>query len=197
MHLRYNVGMGKQISVACKHCEAQFIRDSERNSQKFCSLKCRLYSYTKRNEETGCLEWIGAKMPNGRPVINIDGKTHLAYRVALELAGQKIGGQCVCHKCDNEICLEPSHLFMGTPDDNLKDAASKNRMPIGEKHHRAILSDSDVFKIMEDRRTVHQIAAHYKVSPSNIQRIKSGRHKLTKISGLPVWRNAKGKCGYY
>ena len=34
---------------------------------------------------------------------------------------------CVLHRCDNGICVKPSHLFVGTQKDNVKDMYSKGR----------------------------------------------------------------------
>ena len=62
----------------------------------------------------------------------------MAHRKAWELTNGTIPyGKLVLHKCDNKLCVRPSHLFIGTYHDNMMDMVKKKRNNFGEKqpHH--------------------------------------------------------------
>ena len=127
--------------------------------------------------ENGCWNWTKAKSHNGYGRVTVKGKTRRAHRVALSMSKGKIpDGKMVCHSCDNPSGINPSHLFLGTALDNVRDKISKGRMKTGEDHGKSKLSESQVLEILKDSRYQYLIAKDYGLAQSTVQRIKSGRH---------------------
>ncbi len=76
----------------------------------------------------GCLPWLAIKMSKGYGQIRLNGRMQLAHRVIYELVvGPIPDGLCVLHRCDNPPCVNPEHLFTGTPQDNTDDSMRKGR----------------------------------------------------------------------
>lgn len=80
----------------------------------------------------GCWNWTGKRNGGGYGVVNVEGKTPLAHRVAWSLVNGPVPeGQRVLHRCDNPSCVRPDHLFLGTQADNLADMRQKGRAKPG------------------------------------------------------------------
>lgn len=81
--------------------------------------------------ETQCWNWMASIKPNGYGQIGRGGRgagVVYAHRASWELVNGKIpDGLQVLHHCDNRRCVNPSHLFLGTQKDNIRDMLSKGR----------------------------------------------------------------------
>lgn len=97
----------------------------------------------------------------------------LAHRVAFELTfGAIPEGMDICHRCDNPLCCNPSHLFVGTRADNMADAKSKGRTTTGEKHGASKLTTAQVLAIRADNGVQHQVAARFHICQQTVSDIK-------------------------
>lgn len=109
------------------------------------------------------------------PVIGINRVPHGAHRVAYMLAKGPIPiGLMICHSCDNPRCVRPSHLWAGTGQQNMADAAQKRRMAHGEGHGSTSLTRVQVAEIRRQRlvgRPQRHVARQFGVSQSTVWRI--------------------------
>ena len=139
-----------------------------------------------RTTGTGCWEWQGALSTSGYGKIGVgsrlDGTKRVmpTHRLAYELSHGAIPtGLLVCHHCDNRICCNPDHLFLGTYADNMADMDRKGRRVNsprpGEGNGRAVLSEADVLYIRESDERGVDLAAKFGVCKSTITAIRKRR----------------------
>jgi hypothetical protein len=101
--------------------------------------KVSFFTHTKLNPVTGCWEWLGAKYTDGYGMMKYKGRLQATHRIAAMIwkGFKPESGLWVLHKCDNRICCNPKHLFIGTGGDNLLDCVSKGRHQHAKKTHCA------------------------------------------------------------
>lgn len=111
-----------------------------------------LKRFWSRVDRSGhCWEWTADKFNNGYGRFYFEGRQQGAHRLAYELIiGTIPDGMCACHKCDNPSCVRPSHIFIGTQLENMRDAAKKGRtrgFQRGNKPSHALFTDDEVREI--------------------------------------------------
>lgn len=91
----------------------------------------------------GCWEWRGNRYGGRSPETAYGeffygGRKGYAHRFSYEhYIGPIPDGMQVCHHCDNPICVNPAHLFLGTHADNAADRETKGR----GKHPKKLTPD--------------------------------------------------------
>ena len=127
------------------------------------------------NAASRTYEWTASTVEGGYGrVLNKSRQLALAHRVSWEMAvGPIPKGLHVLHRCDNPPCVRPSHLFLGTQADNVRDMVNKGRdvQLTGESHWKVKLTEA---KVREARRrcsegeTKKDLAKEFGVSHSTM-----------------------------
>lgn len=84
------------------------------------------------NGPNGCWNYSGSKNKQGYGIIclRIDGKATtvaVSRLMWMHVYGKPPEGLDVLHRCDNPACIRPSHLWLGTHTDNMRDMIAKGR----------------------------------------------------------------------
>lgn len=123
-----------------------------------------------------CWLWTGSITGAKYGRIYVDGKIVYAHRYSYSLnIGPITNNLFVLHKCDNTICVNPEHLFLGTQSENVRDKVAKLRQPHGERHWNASLSN-DVIRDMRELYGTGQylqkeLSEKFGVSKQHVSRI--------------------------
>jgi len=150
------------------------------------SVERRFWERVDQGSGNACWLWTGAISTSGYGTFAFrHGDKRAAHRVAWFLAHGAFPGPGlhVCHRCDNRLCVRPTHLFLGTAADNVADMDAKGRRNSearhrGESSPRAKLREPDIVEIrrLSDAGFSQVVIAdRFSVHASAISRVLNGR----------------------
>jgi hypothetical protein len=124
-------------------------------------LKERLFSYVENLSfltDEDCWNWKGYTTASGYGVVSIKAVPYRVHRLSFWIFRHYAQGDFIVdsdkyllHSCDNKTCINPSHLRIGTPQDNINDAKDRKRLA-SQKGETNGCCTTKVSKVLEVRR---------------------------------------------
>lgn len=148
-------------------------------------LKQQIWSRIKIGETEECWEWTGSKTEVGYGQKWFCGKPMYVHRLIYELEIGEIGNKHVLHRCDNRLCCNPEHLFLGTNAENMLDRNLKKRTAKGSGNSNSKITEEVVREMRrlyrEESVPTVEIAKQFNVS----------RHTAIRVVKYQAWTHVE------
>jgi len=203
---------GTPPNAECEGCGQPFFAWPYRLKSgrgRFCSFKCaanrperktpaavRFWRYVDKRGPGECWNWTGYIGQHGYGTLTCPDDpafVRTAHTLSYEIHhARPPKGLFVCHRCNNRRCVNPAHLYLGTPSQNQLDRRAAGNDNGGERNGRAKLTDEQFRKISADTRPGAIVAKEFGVSRHYVYQIRgraTARARLLNTGEEPVPAN--------
>jgi hypothetical protein len=145
-------------------------------------IKLRFWNKVDNRQAGRCWNWTGAIIREGYGYFDTPYEKY-AHRVSWVMHfGSIPAGMLVCHKCDNKKCINPDHLHLGTPSDNVKDRYKRFPESGRGRNYSKLTKNQaeEVLRLHEAGFSNIAISTLFNVTPQTISNIHRGNTKLFK-----------------
>jgi hypothetical protein len=166
---------------SCECGEKRLVRAYHLREGRFFTCgkpSCRFWEKVHVPEDpNACWEWTGAVRDDGYGVFKVGGATVRSHVFSFEKHFKRAPseGLFVCHKCDNRRCVNPTHLFQGSHQDNMADMQQKGRARSGPAIILSATQRNAMRRDFERGVTYPELATYYGVTARTVGRIVSGK----------------------
>jgi hypothetical protein len=164
-------------------------------------VRDRFWGKIRLGADHECWLWMAGCSGDGYGAFWFEGRQVSAHRMAFQLRWGVILPTWVqvLHDCDNPICCNPAHLFLGTPLDNMRDKMAKGR-------HVSVTGDLHGLRQHPDRASRGECRWNAKLDSEQVKVIREkfefgvtqaqiareyglDRRQVSKIVRRKVWRH--------
>jgi len=131
--------------------------------------------WDKVDKSGECWMWTAAKGRGGYGNFTLDGRSINAHRASYILnVGPIPAGAVVRHQCDTPLCVNPSHLQLGSYSDNTQDMVRRGRAASGERHGHAKTTNKQnehIRDLIGQGMTQQAVADMFGITQSTVSRM--------------------------